>query len=92
MNFIHDFFILSVFYIDLIESMKYLSFMPFVMLIFCEIYDYFKFIPELKKNEIAIKNGHDTIHPSFAENCCFFFTIYCRFMPLDGNLMPLFGN
>ena len=43
-----------------------LSFMSFVMLIFCENYDYFRFILELKKNEIAIKNGHDTIHPSFA--------------------------
>ena len=60
------------------QSFILLPFMTFLMLIFCKIYDYFRFIPELKKSEIAIKNGHDTIRfthprPSFTENCCFFF-------------------
>ena len=53
-----------------------LSFKPFVMLIFCENYDYFRSILELKKSEIVMKNGHDTIRftstPFFLQKIVFF--------------------
>ena len=57
------------------QSFIRLPFMSFLMLIFCEIYDYFRFISEFKKSEIATKIGmkeYDSHpRPLFAENYSF---------------------